>query len=349
MGRPKKQVKKANKDGYFRVTRVVGKHIDGTPIKKSFRSKESLEDARNKADRYMQGQYTTDIMFKDWALKWLWDYKQPTVKGNTFEYTYRSIVENHLIPYFQHFKLKDITNTMIQQYFNSNQKLSASHLNKVRICLTQMYNVALANRLVDFSPVVAINVKSTQKPKVKQTYALEEVESIKKEAQTHRFGLFVLILLEMGLRVSELCGLKWEDIDFNDGTMTIQRACTDLNGSAVISTPKNKSSQRTIPIPLPLLEVLKKQRSRGYIVISQAGKNISPHTFTRKRYDVFFEETGIRKLTPHQMRHTCGTLIYEKCHDIFAVQSFLGHSNAVVTSAIYVHANADAMRKQLFG
>lgn len=348
MARPKKQVKKPNKDGYYRVDRVVGTTIDGKPINKAFRSKISLEDARDKADKYMQSQFSHDIMFKDWALKWLWDYKQPTVKANTFEYTYRSIVENHLIPYFQHFKLKDISNAMVQQFFNVNQKMSASHLNKVRICLTQIYQVAMANRIVDFSPVVALSVKSTQKKKPKQTFTNEEIEQIKKEAQTHRFGLFVLILLEMGLRVSELCGLKWEDIDLEQETMSIKRACTDLHGMAVIGTPKNAKSIRTIPIPHTLIEMLKKHRSRGYIVISHTGKNITPRTFTSRRYNVFFEESNIRLLSPHQMRHTCGTVLYEQCHDIFAVQSFLGHSNAVVTSNIYVHSNADDLRQQLF-
>ena len=348
MGRPKKPIQKPNKDGYFRVVKTVGKHIDGTTIKKSFRSKISLEDARKKAEKYLASQYDTEILFKDWATKWLWDYKQPTVKANTFEYTYRSIVENHLIPYFHRFKLKDITNSMVQEYFNANQKMSASHLSKVHLCLTQIYNVAMANRLVDFSPVVALNIKSTQKPAKKQTYTSEEIEQIKKEAHTHRFGLYVLVLLYMGLRVSELCGLKWEDIDLKNKTMSIKRACTDLNGMAVISPPKNAKSMRTIPIPNELVKVLEKHRSRGYLVISQTGKNITPRTFTRKRYNVFFEESNIRLLSPHQMRHTCGTVLYEKCHDIFAVQSFLGHTNAVVTSNIYVHSNAQDLRKQLF-
>jgi integrase len=348
MARPKKVVKKANKDGYFRVDRVVGTSIDGKPIKKAFRSKISLDDARAKADKYFASLGDSNIMFAEWANKWLWEYKEPTVKKTTFEYTYRSIVENHLIPYFKHFKLKDISNFMIQQFFNTRQHMSQSQLHKMRLCLMQIYNVAIANRLVDYSPVSAITIKSTQKPKDKQTFTYEEMERIKKEAQTHRFGLFVLILAYMGLRVSELCGLKWEDINFNSGTMSIVRSCTDYKGMALVGAVKNAKSKRTIPIPQELIETLKLCRSRGYIVVSPNGKNITPRTFTAKRYNIFFEETGIRLLSPHQMRHTVGTMLYEKCHDIFAVQSFLGHTNAVVTSNIYVHANADDLREQLF-
>ena len=347
MARPKKIIPPPNKDGYFRVDRVVGTTIDGKPIRKAFRSRISLEDAREKADRYEQ-QVSCSISFSEWATKWLWEYKEPTVKANTFEYTYRATVENHLIPYFQHFKLRDITNSMVQSFFNQKQKLSLSQLNKMRLCLVQMYDVAIANRIVDYSPVTTVKVKSTRKIKPKQTFTYKELEEIKNKAKSHRFGLYILILLYMGLRVSELCGLKWEDIDFNKETMSIKRACTDLRGMAVIGAPKNAKSIRTIPIPKELMEILKQHRERGYLVISPTGKNVTPRTFTSRRYNVFFEESGIRLLSPHQMRHTCGTVLYEKCHDIFAVQSFLGHSNAVVTSNIYVHSNADDLREQLF-
>ena len=79
MGRPKKVEKKPNKDGYYRVDRVVGTTIDGKPIKKAFRSKISLDDARAQADAYFKNT-GCDIMFSDWAEKWLWEYKEPTVK-----------------------------------------------------------------------------------------------------------------------------------------------------------------------------------------------------------------------------------------------------------------------------
>jgi integrase len=348
MGRPKKIEKKPNKDGFYRVDRTIGKDINGKPIVKIFRSKVSYEKALEKAERYESQKDTCNITFGDWATKWLWDYKQPTVKANTFEITYRVIVENHLIPYFKHFKLKDITSAMIQQFFNSNQHLSKSTLNKMKITLSQIYNTAIANRMVDFSPLMAVKIKSTHTKEVKQTFTYEEIEEIKKQAITHRNGLPVSILVYMGLRASELCGLKYEDIDLDNHTMSIKRACTSLKGMAVIGETKNKTSNRTIPIPEELMEMLKANYSKGFIVSRKNKKPMPPDEFTKKIYHKFFEETGIRYLSPHQMRHTCGTLLYEKCHDVFAVQCFLGHSNAIVTSSIYVHANPEDLRKQLF-
>ena len=346
MPRPKK--KKPNKDGYYKVTKVVIA-ADGTKKAKAFRSKISYEDAQAQADAYDKVTSYNGVTFAEWATTWLQEYKRNQVRDNTFEYTYRSVVENHLIPYFGRFKLDSINNSMIQSFFNKNSALSSSLLNKMKICLTQMYDTAIANQIVTFSPCSVINAKSTQKKKEKATFSKKEVAEIIESSKTHRFGMYINILITMGLRISELCGLKWEDIDFKKGTMSIQRACTDLNGSAVIGEPKNTKSKRTIPIPQELLKVLKKERKTGYIVISTTNKNISPRTFTSKRYNVFFKDTGIRKLTPHEMRHTCGTLLYEKCHDIYAVQAFLGHTNAIVTSEIYVHSNPEDLAKQLFG
>lgn len=346
MARPKK--KPPNKDGYYRVTKTIGHEPDGKPIKKVFRSKISQEDAQAKADKHATVNSFEDISFADWAQKWLWDYKYPQVRENTFEYTYRSTVENHLVPYFGVFKLKDITNNMIQVFFNRNSKLSASLLNKMRICMAQIYETAIANQIVSFSPCTTVAVKSVQKSKEKETYTPEECKEIIESAKSHRFGLYIRIILQMGLRPSELCGLKWEDIDFKQGTMSIKRACTDLNGMAVVGEPKSAKSKRVIPIPGDLLEALNENRAQGYVIISATGKNISPRTFTAKRYDVFFKNTGLRKLTPKQMRSTCGTLLYEKCHDIYAVKAFLGHSDIKVTSNIYVQPNPEDLRKQLF-
>lgn len=345
MPRPKK--KKPNSDGYYRVTKYVIA-ADGTRKKKAFRSKISQEDAQAQADAYDKTHTYSNTTFAEWANVWLYEYKYNQVRGNTFEYTYKSVVINHLVPYFGRFKLDSISNSMIQAFFNKNSNLSSSLLNKMRICLTQMYDTAIANQIVTFSPCTVINAKSNQKKKEKATFSKKEVAEIIESSKTHRFGMYINILITMGLRISELCGLKWEDIDFKKGTMSIQRACTDLNGSAVIGEPKNDKSKRTIPIPQELLKVLKSERKTGYIVVSATNKNISPRTFTSKRYNVFFKDTGIRKLTPHEMRHTCGTLLYEKCHDIYAVQAFLGHTNAIVTSGIYVHSNPEDLKKQLF-
>lgn len=345
---PRAKKEKPNADGYYRVQRVVGHKTDGTPIVKNFRSKISKTDAKAKAEGFLTKVEYDDVTFEAWANKWLWDYKEPFIRETSFEYTYRAIVKNHLIPYFGSFKLKDITADMVQTFFCSKRAFSKSAVSKMRLCLTQMYNCAIANRIISYNPCASVKALSNKTKKDSDVYTSEEAERIISLTYIHRFGLYVYILLKMGLRVSELCGLKWEDIDFNKKTMTISRACTDLNGKAVIVPPKSEKSLRTIPIPESLFQELQAERKKGFIIATKEGKPISPRTFTRRRYNMFFEELGIRKLSPKQMRHTCGTLLYEKCHDIYAVKSFLGHSDIGVTSNTYVHPNPQDLAKQLF-
>lgn len=347
MARPKKRSPGA--DGYYKAYKTLGHEANGKPIIKVFRSKISKADAQRKSEEYLSTYNAlANVTFDEWAEKWLWEYKEPYVRENTFEYTYRQTLQNHLLPYFRAFKLKDITNSMVQSFFNGKKSCSTSALSKMRICLMQIFDTAIANQIVKFNPCSSVKIVSNKQKAKTDTYTNEEVQQIINLSYLHRFGIYIHILIRMGLRVSELCGLMWEDIDFDKGTMTIQRACTDLNGKAVIGAPKSDKSNRIIPIPRDLLKELKTERKKGYLVVSPTGKNITPRTFTSKRYNVFFEEMGFRKLSPKQMRHTCGTLLYEKCHDIYAVKSFLGHADINVTSNVYVHANAQDLAKKLF-
>ena len=125
------------------------------------------------------------------------------------------------------------------------------------------------------------------------------------------------------------------DFDFENRTVTISRACTDLNGIPVVDKPKSNTSIRTIPVPKDLIEALRKVPGEhsGYLIISPTGKNISPKSYSERRYLTFFKEMNIeRVLNPHELRHTCGTLLWEKTHDLYALSKFLGFFTDATTN-----------------
>lgn len=348
MARPTKQ--KSNRaDGRFKISRTIGKDHTGKAIIKYFYSTVSKEDAERKADEFLNKKHEDNILFSVAAYKWLWNYKEGNVKETTFSGSYRRPVELHLVPWFGNFYVRDITQGMIQEFFTEkSKKNSESNLQKMKLCLNAIFEMAILNDYCTKNPCQQIVIKSKVKQTKKRIYTEKEVAAVLDATDDHPYGIYIRILLQMGLRCSELCGLMWEDIDTDRAIMHIKRACVDSNGIPVIDKPKNKTSLRSIPIPPDLNERLKALKENGYLVISKNGKNISPKSFSAKRFKTFFKDTGFRELTPHELRHTCGTILYERTHDIFAVSKFLGHSSIAITTKLYVHESPENLRNALF-
>jgi len=348
MGRPIKQ-KSTRADGRFKISRTIGKDHTGKAIIKYFYSTVSREDAERKADEFFNKKHEDNILFSVMAERWLYNYKEGNVKETTFNSSYRRPVEMHLIPWFKNFYVRDITQGMIQEFFTEKSKtFSESNLQKFRLCLNAIFETAILNDYCTKNPCKQLVIRSKTDKTNKRVYTEQEASAVLARTDEHEFGLYIRILLQMGLRCSELCGLMWEDIDTKNAIMHIRRACVDNNGVPLIDKPKNKTSLRSIPIPSDLNERLKAAKGSGYLVASKTGKNISPKSFSAKRYKKFFADTGLPELTPHELRHTCGTLLYERTHDIFAVSKFLGHSSIAITTKLYVHDSPENLRSALF-
>lgn len=156
------------------------------------------------------------------------------------------------------------------------------------------------------------------------------------------------------MRCSELLGLKWGDINYKNKTIHISRATTAVNRKPVTAPPKSKSSIRTLPVSSELIEMLKSQKGPkdDFIVLTANKKVLDDSQFTRTRYKTFFIDLQaahpeIEKLSPHELRHTCGTLLYAKTKDIYAVSKYLGHANIGITTKYYMHEDVEVLRTNL--
>lgn len=299
------------------------------------------------------------VYFSDWANRWLHFYKKNYVKQSTYVESYKRTVDNYLLPHFSERNIADITPIDIREYLTDmSETYSDSTLSKILICLNGIFNAAVENDAMEKNPAANVKLpRSMLKRKEKQTYSQEEVENIVKYSYNHHNGLYVHILLELGLRCSELCGLKWSDIDFKRKVVNINRACTAVKGTANVDTTKNKSSTRVLPLGSALTERLKEvcpQNLNNYIIVSKRDKisPITPSSFTKIYYNKFFEDYSIasrqnKLLTPHELRHTCGTLLYNRTNDIYAVSKYLGHSNIGTTARLYVHSDPEVLRNSL--
>jgi integrase len=211
-----------------------------------------------------------------------------------------------------------------------------------------MFDAAIDNDLCYKNPVKNIKFQHVSDSAVKKVWTKEQAETAEKYAR-HCWCLDIFLYLHTGLRRSELLGLKWEDIDFEKNTLHVQRAVVQTKGKIVVDKPKSATSDRVIPFSADFGKYLKKFRNDNEYVIGTDGV-MSPATYS-KQFSKFMnklsEDTGVPVLTPHELRHTYGTLKREAGVDIYTIQKVMGHSDISITADIYVHNDIDVLKKQL--
>ena len=161
----------------------------------------------------------------------------------------------------------------------------------------------------------------------------------------------IQIVLLMGIRRSELAGLEWSDIDFEKGTMHIQRACYYLKGKLVLKDTKTFTSNRKISIPTALIESLKEYKvwyddtksklgdlwkNSDKLFLTDEGKVVNADNFLKWLRKVL-GKAGLPKVTLHSIRHTNITLQIVNGVDIRTVSARAGHSKTSTTTDIYSH------------
>lgn len=337
------RLKKSNRaDGRYQIKRVIGKDIDGKSIVKYFYGT-SKQDAENKYTLYLldlekKKEEKLTMPFDKWAMEWLYTYKEPDVKGNTFDSTYYRPVTLHLIPHFKNVPIRQITQSDIKAYFNKNCHYSESTLNKGMLCLKGIFETAIDNDLLDKNPCRNVKFKSTYVPKKKRTYDRETVEKLC--SVNHEYAPIIILLLRLGLRESELCGLKWKSVDFENRKIKICNSITRQGGKIYEGKTKTDNSTRMLPMTDEIYTVLKNIQKIGDYVFHVDGKKANPsHIY--ERVDSFYIHLKIndeKRLSPHELRHTCGTLLYKDTKDIYHVSRFLGHSDITTTTKTYVHS-----------
>lgn len=149
----------------------------------------------------------------------------------------------------------------------------------------------------------------------------------------------LLLGFQLGLRIGEICGLKWGDFDLSAGTVTIQRTVTRIscgNGhtKVVVQSPKTQNSHREIPIPKSLLRVLKKLSedfsSGTWFLSGNEEKPVEPRCYRKSIYG-YLKKASVHQAHPHALRHTFATTCLQAHCDIKTLSELLGHADAAVT------------------
>ena len=272
---------------------------------------------------------------------------------------YNFLCEKYIIPYFKNLVSDELNNHTIKNFIEhlkneglKGQPLAPKTINDI---------VSLAIQIIKSYCNFEINVR---KPSYTQSeitvFTEEEFNRLKTfiSIGTTNKKLGIMIAILTGIRIGELCALKWEDIDLENGIMyinkTIQRVRvksadtkTKAKTKVIIDTPKSASSIRTIPLPIILINKLKEFKGKpDTYVLTNTKKYIEPRTYQRN-FKAFLEVCGIKDNNFHTLRHTFATLAIALGMDIKTLSVLLGHSSVSFTMKIYVHPNLEHKRNQM--
>ncbi len=268
---------------------------------------------------------------------------------------YKNIVESYIVPIIGDYNLKILNENQITNFFNNDKiiNLSLSTKRTIIYIIKNSIEFGVENKII--KPLNNLDIK-IKKPKSKIIYLTKSEQErleqyLKRQNDIKSIG--ILICLYTGIRLGEICGLKWEDIDFYNKSLSINRTVqriknNDINATTktkkIISSPKSDASKRVIPLPSFLIELLRKYRScPDYFVLTN-------DTFFKdtRVYEKYFEnilrKNDLRLLNFHTLRHTFATRCIESGMDIKTLSEILGHSSYHITLEIYVHSTIDQKR-----
>lgn len=359
----------------------VGKDpITGKRIQKSkggFKTKKECQAALAAVQtEYNEGTYVneSEILLKDFVPKWLKMYENaPNVKISSVRV--RKHETQKLIEYFKEVKLKDITDTMYQDFLlNMSEKFSKNTLSGIHTASTMLFKRAVKLKYIKYDPTEDAELpekKDTveelenkkELPKFFERKELSEFLNFCKEDFRPQTYIIFLLLANTGMRAGELCALKWKDIDFTNKTIKIYKTYYNPNNNTKkydLLTPKTKASIRTIYIDDLLISELKKHKAwqneiqlkienwHGDFVITKIN-NYPGYPETVKQVEFIMDQivtkNNLKDLTPHSLRHTHTSLLAMAGVSLEEIMERLGHKDDDITRNIYLHVTEETKKE----
>ena len=379
-------IEKRGKNSY-RLTVSEGFDLDGKPMihrKTVHGTKKDAEVELAKFVTEVQNGLVIDgksLKFSEFTEIWKRDYGSKELAPSTYK-RYCRMLETRLLPYFGHFYINKIKPTDIMKFYDLLEKdtqlvrkkgnngsktkkpLSGKTILEHHRLLRAMLHKAVYWQLIVANPAERVQPPKARKPKRKsyddeQTkILLENLELLSSEDTKYKVAIMLTVFT--GVRLGELMGLEWQDVDFKNGIISINRSSQYLSDMGVFTkVPKTESSIREIAIPefiISLLEEYKlwyeEQKSvygelwtnSDRLFVQADGKPMHPSTIS-KWFVKYVGQIGLPVINFHGLRHTNASLLVAQNIDIAVISARLGHAQISTTLDFYVHPLLSHNRK----
>lgn len=277
------------------------------------------------------------------------------VKDSTYA-NYNNIIRNHILPQLGNASLSSLTTAKLDEFIY--EKLKHGRLDgNGGLSAKTVRDIMTVFRSIEHYAVREYGIRGTHftmpKTERKQLDILSPNERIRLEQYLTKnpsiTGVVILLCMYTGLRIGELCGLKWADIDFLNGIISVRRTVQRINrcgfSEIMIGAPKSLHSIRQIPVPSFVLKQLLRFRSNELLyVLSGRTDPIEPRTL-QNRFQAILKRCNLRKVNFHLLRHTYASICVELGFDIKTLSELLGHADASLTLNRYVHSSMEQKKK----
>ncbi len=321
------------------------------------------------------------LKFSEFTEIWKRDYGSKELAPSTYK-RYCRMLETRLLPYFGHFYINKIKPTDIMKFYDLLEKdtqlvrkqgnngaktkkpLSGKTILEHHRLLRAMLHKAVYWQLIVANPAERVQPPKARKPK-RRSYddeqtkiLLESLELLSSEDTKYKVAIILTVFT--GVRLGELMGLEWTDVDFKNGIISINRSSQYLSDMGVFTkVPKTESSIREIAIPEFIISLLEEYKlwyeeqkliygelwtNSDRLFVQADGKPMHPSTIS-KWFVKYVGQIGLPVINFHGLRHTNASLLVAQNIDIAVISARLGHAQISTTLAFYVHPLLSHNRK----
>lgn len=297
----------------------------------------------------------TKTTFKEIANLWFESY-QNTVKPTTarnLEFKLNAMIRD----YFKDIQISDITVVFCQDLFLKLSKRYVMYASYASI-LNRIMKYAVLLDIINTNPLdKVIKPKSKEVKKKDNCYTKDELNkflSVAKKDSSQVFYILSHTIAYTGMRIGEALALKWSDINFTDKTISINHTLVTVDGKKVLQTPKTKASKRIISVDQYTLKLLKEwqlEQKKAFFKLGKPYLHGDNFIFTNSFGGLYFsneirkimsrliKRNGLKQISPHGLRHTHASLLFESGIQPKEISDRLGHTNIKTTLDLYTHIN----------